>query len=49
MLDPRTHQRFSAGDIISIGMSFEDDSGVEEGVCAIRQHRGPQVYRGLAR
>jgi hypothetical protein len=30
MLDPRAHQRFSAGDVIRIGMSFEVDSGVEE-------------------
>src|SRR5215208_921049 len=30
VLDPRAHQRFSAGDAISIEMNFEDDSGVEE-------------------
>ena len=30
MSDHRAQQRFSAGDIISIGMDFEDDSGVDE-------------------
>lgn len=30
MSGPRTQRRFSAGDTISIGMDFEDDSGVDE-------------------
>jgi hypothetical protein len=30
MSDPRAQQTFSAGDTISIGMDFEDDSGVDE-------------------
>jgi hypothetical protein len=30
MSDPRAQQTFAAGDTISIGMDFEDDSGVDE-------------------